>query len=241
MSAPPALECPFCTSELPEAAIRCPACGQDVALIMPALRRLKAHQASISALREEWETLRQLPAPGSIAGPVAPETDGGMARVFAAAGLSYVLLLAIHYLAVIQFDLPNIVLRVASIGVPCAVVLLLPGVNRASLGAFAGTGLILGLGAAISMSAVVAAVDGVRVLPHDPRGQREFAEYAGSIALAHIAGGAILRARRNLSVTRTMRANMTDKAANAQRLAEAALPLTALLASVYGGLRALWG
>lgn len=243
MSDSPALQCPYCTAGLPEAALRCPSCGQDVALIMPALRRLSAHEAAIGALRVELEALRQAgpPAPLQPAAPAAPPASNGLLRASLAAAISFLLLIAIHQAVVIQLDLPSLVLRVASIGVPCAVVLMLPGVAAASLGVLAGTGVMLGVTAVIGMSAAVAAVDGVPVFPPDARGQRELAEYAASMALAHFTGGAILRARRNLAASQSSHLNMTEKAANAQRLAEAALPVTTLLASIYAGILALRG
>ena len=235
-----ALQCPFCTSALPEAAIRCPACGEDVALIMPALRRLQAHDAEIAALREHVALLRQPSDPASAELPRMREAQGWIGPVFLATLLSYALLVGVHYLAVIQFDLPNILLRLASIAIPFGVVMLVPRVAVAPQQILILSGVMLGVAAAMSMSAVVAAVDGVALVPRDARGQRELAEYMCSMALAHIAGGMILRVRHNLLVSRAVRPSMTDKAVNAQRLAEAALPVTALLASLYGGLRALW-
>jgi hypothetical protein len=136
-----------------------------------------------------------------------------------------------------RLDLPTMLLRLASVAIPCGMVLALRPMATLPLQALAG--LALGVAATLAMSAVVAAADAVPVFPRDARAQREIAEYALSIGLAHFAGAAFLLLNRARSRPRTSAVAMVDRASTAQRMAEAAMPLTALLASIYGGLRAL--
>lgn len=226
------LTCPFCTAPLADAAIRCAGCGQDVALVMPSMRRLRAVEAEVAALRETVSAT-------SMTAPIAAEPKSDAAGpLLLCLALSFGALLLTHQLVIMRLDLPTILLRLASVVIPGAMVLVVrPG---GGLGLQAAAGLTLGIAATLAMSAVVAAADGVPTLPRDMRGLRELFEYVASIALAHLAGAGFLHLRHAAQARRRAGASaVMDRATTAQRLAEAAMPLTALGASLYGGLRTL--
>ena len=237
---PAPLACPYCTASLPDAAIRCAGCGQDVALVMPVMRRMRALEAEVATLRTGLESRPVIAAEQQdVAASAPPEaTPGAVGPLLLCLVLSFAALLLTHHLATMRFDLPNILLRLASVAIPAGMVLVIR--PRASLGVQALAGLALGTAATLAMSAVVAAADGVPTIPRDGRGQRELMEYAASIALAHLSGAAFLQLRQAVLARRRAGGTaMIERATTAQRLAEAAMPVTALGASLYGGLRAL--
>jgi hypothetical protein len=251
-----AVACPYCAAPVPAAAIRCATCRADLAIVMPAMRILADQARALAALRAEVAALRDglamapaAPAEAAARGTAPSDAEAAtgrqLLRLAAPLGVLLLLLLGTHWLVVVAYDLPTVVLRVASIVLPFLLALLAPSSGRVRLGVHVAGGVVLGIVAALAMSAVVAQLDGVPVVPDRPREQRELLEYMASIGLAYVAGAALARLA---LLRRTARRAATgpggagalvDRATMAQRIAEALTPVAALLASVYGGLRAL--
>lgn len=207
------MHCPYCTSEINDAAFVCPVCTRDLYLFKPLLQKIegleqqvreataaenKALVERVARLEAELESLRS-------AAPTAPSANGAgteaaepqglhsSARSYAGSvlmtlGVTLVLLLAAHALIVMVYDLKPIYLRVASllIPLPFGVALYVWHPRRMVLsGALA---IVTACLAVWGMSAVTGYVDKVPVLPQDVRDWRELIEYAASIALSAVTG-----------------------------------------------------
>jgi hypothetical protein len=97
-------------------------------------------------------------------------------------------LLVAHFLIIIHFDLSLFWLHLASLLLPFLFGFLYRQDTSEYLLADLAVGCALAAVAVLAMSAVVAEVDKVPVLPVDAQGWREYAEYGASIALAFFAG-----------------------------------------------------
>ena len=101
-------------------------------------------------------------------------------------------LLLAHFLIIIHYDLSLIWLRIASLILPLLFGFLYRQRTTEYLFSDLTVGFVLAVAAIFAMSAIVAKVDKVPVLPIDMYGWREFVEYGASIALSFFAG-AVLR------------------------------------------------
>ena len=89
---------------------------------------------------------------------------------------------------VVTFDLSLIYLRIVSILVPMTFGILSQEQTRYHLPIAFVAGLAVAIVSILTMSAIVAKLDKVSVLPHDVAGWREFAEYSASIAFGSSRG-----------------------------------------------------
>ncbi len=195
------MNCPYCVSVIDDAALACPHCTRDLYLFKPLLARIQTLESAL------------LDATGRIAAlesPVAVEADSVQVTPAAAAESesepvvwpawalllpALLLLLAAHFVIVINLDLPTVWLRVASLLIPLPFGLLLV---RSSPQGWART-LLMTAGVAViavlGMSAAVAVTDGTPVLPANAREWREFAYYAVSIFLSFATGMIVSNSR----------------------------------------------
>jgi hypothetical protein len=206
--------CPYCTSEISDAALVCPVCTRDLYLFKPLLQKIDAlekqlqevvtagsrtFEERIARLEEELEALRRAPPPALAAGATPAAADAPevalqssprsyISSVLISLGITLLLLLAAHTLIVMVYDLKPLYLRIASllIPLPFGVALYVWHPHRFGLSAL--LSLVMACVAVLGMSAVTGYVDKVPVLPQDIRDWREFIEYAGSIALSVVTG-----------------------------------------------------
>jgi hypothetical protein len=97
-------------------------------------------------------------------------------------------LLLAHFVIIIHYDMSLIWLHIVSLLLPFAFGFLYRQGTAEYLLSDLIVGIVLAAAAVFAMSAVVAKVDKVPVLPTDAYGWREFAEYGASIALSFFAG-----------------------------------------------------
>jgi len=121
------------------------------------------------------------PAPGEL----APQS---LERLLFGAALATALLLLGHWLVVVVFDLPTVVLRLVSIAVPFAVAVAITLGRQPRLSTEALVAVAVAVLAVAGMSYVTSIVEGTSALPQDAREWRETVEYVASIAFAHLTG-----------------------------------------------------
>jgi hypothetical protein len=199
------MHCPYCTSDINDAALVCPICSRDLYLFKPLLQRLSEFEKTVEAngaekiqalesrvkeLEEELALLRQSGPKSAQMGLAAGEVEPRNFIVSAVIACVVVLglLLTAHALIVIVFDLRPIYLRIASLLIPLpfgfAIYVWHPkrGLAAAILAALVACASVLG------MSAVTGYVDNTPVLPQNLREWREFIEYAASIGFSFVTG-----------------------------------------------------
>src|SRR5581483_4431178 len=135
---------------------------------------------------------RVLPAAAKAANAVAAVDDRiPILPSWLAIVLTIGILIAAHYLIIIEFDLSLIYLRIVSIAVPFAIGFLYRKALDRWLFWDLATGIVIAVVSILIMSTAVSIVDRVPVLPKDAQGWIEFAQYAASIAFGFFTGCAL--------------------------------------------------
>ncbi len=203
------MRCPYCVSEVEDAALVCPRCTRDLYLFKPLLEKLGAlekavaeqakgiaegAEARIAALEAELAAMK---ADRAVAIPVevtvqpahveAPAPNF-LLGVLQALVPVVALLLVAHGLLLFVYDVKPLYLRIATILIPMPFGFLLAMQHPTRLWASCGTGFVAAVLAVLGMLVITATIDKVPVLPQDLRDWRETLEYVLSIGLAFFAG-----------------------------------------------------
>lgn len=211
------MKCPYCASEIDNAALVCPHCTRDLYLFKPLLERIDALASEVDELKARLADVED----GAIVGqPEAEAEHAAEPLSFLACLLWFVLLplallLAAHATITVLYDLNTVYLRIVSLLIPMPFGFLAIRRGRAGFGRWAAAGFAMALLAVLGMSSVIAAVDHSPVLPQNLREWREFVEYSGSIGLSFLAGLLLGRIRLWRRRTRIQ----ADRSAAADRLA----------------------
>ena len=208
------MKCPYCVSDIDDAALVCPQCRRDIYLFKPLLARIEELESQVAELPGLQARLEELESQQDTA--PFPEDQAVVAepwRHLALRGLFYWLLplgllLLAHYLIVLAFDLNYLYLRLVSLLIPLPFGFFLMLRHRHALpltllGAFA-----MALLAVLGMSWLTAQADHVPVLPQDAREWREFLEYAASVGFSYTSGiivGNMLRIRRQIKTAASVK------------------------------------
>ena len=196
------MRCPYCISEIDDAAIACPHCARDLYLFKPLLEKIsqleKAVAASaetrIAALEAEVAAFKQATAPAVAVQSVLETREvEGPGPTYALMMLKtllpvFALLVAAHGVLLFVFDVKPIILRVATLLIPMPFGFLLASHFAGRFWKSTGAGFVVALAAVWAMLAVTAMIDKVSVLPQDGRELRETAGYVLGIGLAFAAG-----------------------------------------------------
>jgi hypothetical protein len=148
-------------------------------------------------------------------------------------------LLLAHDLAVIIFDWPTWVLRVASVAIPLFVAAFVAPLARLRWYAVVGLAIVLAVASVFAMAGTVAAHDHVPLLPDTPRDWREAGEYAASIALGFLTGALVAHARGDHAMQVPLH-RLFPHAARMSRVIEVGMPFVTLSFALYAGLKSLF-
>ena len=250
------MKCPYCISEIDDAALACPHCTRDLTLLRPLLQKIETLETSLQARIDELA--QRIIAPRVDAAPVfsAPqpsaEAPAGVLREWFLALLTPLLFLLIAHLLITQiWDARDWVLYATSIAIPFLPGLRLMRLRQRPLIAAALGGLLMASVAVFAMSAFTGIIDKSDWLPTDTRSWRELANYALSIALSFVAGGIVgqlLRERADRLEAARARAiellssktfspdNLQQTMERINSIGKALLALATTGASVYSGL-----
>lgn len=233
--------CPYCLSEVDDAAVVCRTCTRDLYLFKPMMARIAELEAQVrelssrQTLGEQADELVELGAQAvSRARANFANFTGDVARFIVA---PLVLLLLAHTLITIVYDLNVVYLRLISMLLPLPFGFwLMRDEPRTLLPWFIGIA-FLAVASVIGMSAIVAAVDHTTVLPRNAFEWRELLEYSASIAFSFLTGMLVSRVTGGKVDPNNLHALST----NFRMIGGSIAAILTTIVSIYTGLKGVTG
>jgi hypothetical protein len=177
------MNCPYCAERVADDAIVCKHCHRELFLIRPlmdkladATRRLQAFEMAPSN-----EAVR-------VTKPARRPSFLPTLTPLSALSLMFIALMLAHFLLIVEYNRPLILLRAVSILVPLMFGFLYEETPGRTLLVEFICGVLVAVAAIFTMAAVIGRLDHVPVLPTDRYEWREFIEYGASIAFGFFTG-----------------------------------------------------
>ena len=196
------MQCPYCLSEVSDAAVVCKTCSRDLYLFKPLLEKISALETKVQALEAE-QSLAQQPIAQQIE-EILDIEEGSLKKargrlllalqdIFYFLLVPLALLLLSHAFITVVYDLKLIYLRLISITLPLPFgFFLVRQTQRNLLVWFLGVA-VLAVASVIGMSAITAMVDEIPIWPQNAFEWRETIEYAASISFSFLTGMLLTR------------------------------------------------
>jgi len=233
--------CPYCLSEVDEAAVVCKTCTRDLYLFKPMMARiaeLEAQVRELSSRQTLGEQADELVERGTEAVNRATanlvDSAGDIARFILA---PLILLLLAHALITVVYDLNVVYLRLISMLLPLPFGFwLFRDETRTLLPWFVGTA-FLAVASVIGMSAIVGAVDQTSIFPKNAFEWREVLEYSASIAFSFLTGMLISR----VTGGKVDSSHLHALSANFKTIGGSIAAILTTLVSIFTGLKGVYG
>lgn len=241
------MDCPYCTSAVPEAALVCTVCRRDLYVIKRLLQRiaeLEAGQARGPALAA---TVPENPALPPTAPPPVGAFEVARGRALFAWSAPLLMLLLAHGLLVFVYDARVLYLRLLALVLPLPFGFLFGKAAGWRLRWSLPAAFLMAGVAVLGMSTTTAWVDKVPVLPQTMPEVRELIEFATSIAFSFVTGLWLhdwLRRRAGLAQALPGMADSGRMTASLTRLNDAGSAVVGVATtafSIYTGLKGFLG
>lgn len=229
--------CPYCMSEVSEAAVVCRTCTKDLYLFKPMMEKIAALEAQVQTLlsqqpyEQRIEDLLEIDE-GTLE-KVRKRFFNALKDIFFFLLIPLALLLSAHAFITVIYDLKIIYLRLMSIllPLPFGFFLFRQGERNLMLW-FVGVA-FLAVASVIGMSAITGLVDETPIWPRNAFEWREVIEYSASIAFSFLTGMLLSRIGEGL----ISHDNLQTLAKNAKAFGGAMAALLTTCLSIYTGLK----
>lgn len=186
------MKCPYCVSEIPDAAVVCSVCQRDLYLFKPLLERIQELEEKLAAVPPDTPETEPCPGTPELSAPDPARSTGHPPRsIFAALAwwtAPLLLLILGHWVMIFLYDTQIVYLRIFALLLPLPFGYLFARAARLPFAWGLLPAFLMASLAVLGMSGVTAVIDQVPTLPQNTADLREFIEFSLSIGLSFTTG-----------------------------------------------------